>query len=638
MAELIPPLNSCLSRMQAGEKRFARRLMSHLEDDYLCWYETRIGFRPRYTDFIVLHPLRGLLLLEVKDWKLDTIQKVNPQAFELRTNKGLRTTLNPIEQARQCAYKLVNQLESDRQLINLEGEHKGRLVMPYGYGVVLSNITRLQFEKSGLGQVIPEAQTICKDEMTENTDPEDFQKRLWDMFAYYFDRQLTQPQIDRIRWHLFPEIRMNLQPELELPGQKASKVFEVPEIIKVMDLEQERLARGLGEGHRVIHGVAGSGKTMILGYRCMHLAKTMHKPILVLCYNVTLAARLRSLIEDQGASGHVNVYSIHNWASTVLKTYNFRPPKIVDNNFDASIELLIDQVAKGNIPRAQYGAILIDEGHDFKQEWLRLVVDMLDPEVNSLLLLYDDMQSIYKRSAGLGFTLKDVGIEAQGRSTILKLNYRNTEEILRFAYDFIDDYVKPKAAKDGDVPIVEPDSAGRSGPLPVIETFKTFDEEAERIASLFKKMHDKRRVSWSAMCVLYCHNWMGKSVADAFRAAGVPYTWLKDTSTKRKFDAAEETVTIVTMHSSKGLEFPTVATCGVGSLGDDKDRVNEDAKLLYVAMTRATENLIVTSSKKSSFAVKLNKMIKKHKAGNVGGVKNQGSFLTNLFRGKQRAS
>ena len=63
MAELIPPLNSCLSRMQAGEKRFARRLMSHLEDDYLCWYETGIGHRPRYTDFVILHPMRGLLLL-----------------------------------------------------------------------------------------------------------------------------------------------------------------------------------------------------------------------------------------------------------------------------------------------------------------------------------------------------------------------------------------------------------------------------------------------------------------------------------------------------------------------------------------------------------------------------------------------
>ena len=69
-------VSSCLSRMQAGEKRFARRLGTHLEDDYLCWYESGVGLRPRYSDFVILHPMRGLLLLEVKDWKLDTIRRV----------------------------------------------------------------------------------------------------------------------------------------------------------------------------------------------------------------------------------------------------------------------------------------------------------------------------------------------------------------------------------------------------------------------------------------------------------------------------------------------------------------------------------------------------------------------------------
>ena len=43
-------------------------------------------------------------------------------------------------------------------------------------------------------------------------------------------------------------------------------MFQVPDIVRVMDLQQEQLARSMGEGHRVIHGVAGSGKTMILGY------------------------------------------------------------------------------------------------------------------------------------------------------------------------------------------------------------------------------------------------------------------------------------------------------------------------------------------------------------------------------------
>ena len=73
-----------------------------------------------------------------------------------------------------------------------------------------------------------------------------------------------------------------------------------------MDLQQEQLARSLGEGHRVIHGVAGSGKTLILAYRCQHLAETLQS-VLVLCYNVALAAKLRALMKEKGLDHRVTV-------------------------------------------------------------------------------------------------------------------------------------------------------------------------------------------------------------------------------------------------------------------------------------------------------------------------------------------
>ena len=166
MASLIPSLNSCLSKMQAGEKRFARRLEQLLEDDYLCWYEIPVGGkRQRYTDFIILHPLRGLLFLEVKDWKLSTILRIDKQQATILTNTGHKQVTNPLEQARQCAYQLINKLSQDSQLIHQHGDYQGKLVMPYGYGVVLSNITRKQFNETDLGEVLPLHQVICKDEM-----------------------------------------------------------------------------------------------------------------------------------------------------------------------------------------------------------------------------------------------------------------------------------------------------------------------------------------------------------------------------------------------------------------------------------------------------------------------------------------
>jgi superfamily I DNA/RNA helicase len=83
----------------------------------------------------------------------------------------------------------------------------------------------------------------------------------------------------------------------------------------------------------------------------------------------------------------------------------------------------IQGVDAGRIPRAQYGAIMIDEGHDFEPEWLKLVTQMVDPSTDSLLLLYDDAQAIYRKSKGLDFSLSSVGIKAAGRTSILRLNY-----------------------------------------------------------------------------------------------------------------------------------------------------------------------------------------------------------------------
>ena len=88
--------------------------------------------------------------------------------------------------------------------------------------------------------------------------------------------------------------------------------------------------------------------------------------------------------------------------------------------------------------------MLVDEGHDFEPEWLKLVAQMVHPETNSLLVLYDDAQSINRRKARLGFSFADVGIQARGRTTILRMNYRNTAQIMAVACEFARDLLSAK--------------------------------------------------------------------------------------------------------------------------------------------------------------------------------------------------
>ena len=587
MAALIPAIGTCISRMTSGEKRFAQRLEQKLEDDWLLWYDVPLGPRNVHPDFVVFNPRRGVLVLEVKDWKLDTIREIDRQSAAILTPNGLKRVANPVEQARQYAHEVSNLLQRDPQLTINSGRMKGTLLFPWGYGIVLANISRKQFDSTNLNEVIEPHRVICQDEMTESSDAEAFQERLWGMLPFARSVPLALPQIDRIRWHLFPEIR------IAAPSQNGlfdDQEPEIPDIVRVMDIQQEQLARSLGEGHRVIHGVAGSGKTLILGYRAEHLAKICARPILVLCYNQTLAKRLAQTMNRKGLAAKVQVRTFHQWCRAQLVAYNADLPANNDDKyafFTDMVDRIIRAVDANIVPAGQYDAVLIDEGHDFQPEWLKLVAQMVNPSTNSLLVLYDDAQSIYGNGRHNKFSFKSLGIQAQGRTTILKINYRNTQEVLELASGIASELLKPSASDEDGVPLVAPISAGRHGPKPLLIKLPSIQEEANYIANHLKEAH-KTGTPWSDMAVIYRDYGIGKPVLATLRKAGIPVTYQDDIT----FAEREDTVKFLTMHSCKGLEFPLVAIPGAGRAVDE-GRKDEEARLLYVAMTRATRDLVV---------------------------------------------
>ena len=310
------------------------------------------------------------MILELKDWHLKTIRDADPTRFTIDTGAGHKVVANPLEQARQYAHAVTELLKQDPQLTNPAGSrYEGQLTFPYGYGVVLTNITRNQFETSGLADVLQPHLVLCRDEMSESVDAESFQSRLWSMFNVRFDSKLTLPQVERIRWRLFPELRIH-QRGLDLgPTDQADLPTPPADLLQVMDLAQEEIARNLGEGHRVIQGVAGSGKTLILAYRARHLARALQKPILVLVFNRSLAAWLRHQFDAQGLTGdRVTVRTFHGWCADQLRLYHVPSPLQGGNFVDELVQAFTRAVDRGQIPRAQYGAVLIDEGHDFAPE------------------------------------------------------------------------------------------------------------------------------------------------------------------------------------------------------------------------------------------------------------------------------
>ena len=433
---------------------------------------------------------------------------------------------------------------------------------------------------------------------TESIDHEDFQSKLWGMFIHQFGDTLTLPEIDRVRYHLFPDVRIEVTQDDLFEDDE----YHMPDIIKVMDIEQEKLARNLGNGHRVIHGVAGSGKTMILGFRCEYLSQSNVGAVLVLCYNVTLAASLRDYVAKKGIQDNVQIYHFHDWCKQQMTMYNVDMLESDKEAYERQVDTVIHGVEKGYIPRGQYNAILIDEGHDFEDKWLKLVVQMVNPESDQILLMYDDAQAIYGRKSGLAFSLSSVGINAKGRTKILKINYRNTQQIIEYAYDFASHFLDVKNEEEEDDVII-PAASGRSGPSPVIKVFDSLEEEmnfAVRCAVKWSNENEKTNQVGILCVTKYQMKLLGQKLKDA----GVKASICNSKKNKLAYPGTNK-IGVMTIHNSKGLEFPNVVLVGVGSLPGKNESIEDAAKLLYVGMTRACERLILTSSKDSEICAKL---------------------------------
>ncbi len=59
------------------------------------------------------------------------------------------------------------------------------------------------------------------------------------------------------------------------------------------------------------------------------------------------------------------------------------------------------------------------------------------------------------------------------------------------------------------------------------------------------------------------------------------------------FDPAHDSIKVMTLHVSKGLEFPLVAMVGAGRMAAEAEDERDDASLFYVGATRATQRLVI---------------------------------------------
>ena len=575
MAYTVPETLASLDSVMPGERRVFTALRDHLPENYLVYYDIPVD--GRHPDFIIVGPDLGLIVLEVKDWRLKSIVEVKADQIRLRQGDGELDVLNPVRQVRSYLLKTVDALKRRPRLCA-----DNQLCCGWGSGVVLPYLTPDEIRQPSLfGPSLEEALGAGHVLTGSDLTPKALLPRLRKLLpARGAARGSLDPQqLDEIRSVLHPEIRI---------GWGATGA----EIVRVMDLEQERLARSLGDGHRLLRGVAGSGKTIVLISRARYLrAEHPDWRILVVCYNRVLADSLRTTISDERAE----VSTFHAWCTRQLKAAGIvipEPPGRGQQWDDFWVEtvpqLLSEAFDAGRVPTGSYQAILIDEGQDFADNWYRLLLRALDPQANRLFIALDSSQNIYRRR----ISWRALGIQITGgRTRVLKRNYRNTRPILSAAYAMVHE-LDAAEADPGDLvsSLVVPDQALREGPAPELEQL-TSAEGVRRHAKDWIGARLARGISPDDILVLGYNRLGMEKVADWLGGQKIPASFLP----ARRVD---RTVGVSTIHSSKGLDAGHVLILGAHEL--DGVRTREEARrLLYIAMTRARDELCISSARPS---------------------------------------
>ena len=162
------------------------------------------------------------------------------------------------------------------------------------------------------------------------------------------------------------------------------------------------------------------------------------------------------------------------------------------------------------------------------------------------------------------------------------------------------DLLRPETRDDDGVPLLQPMSSGREGPAPLVIRLPGLPQEARKIAELLASAHQEGR-AFGEMAIICRHHEVMEACAAALRRSRLPFQVRKRTG---DFDPASDTIKVMTMHASKGLEFPLVALPGIGRMPEPGLDEVEEARLFYVAATRATEALIITLSGEGKFGLR----------------------------------
>lgn len=598
MAQMYPADIEDDDKATAGERKTYRFLKEAAkpDSDFICWYRPTLGAQGGEPDFVLFGKKLGLLVLEVKDWALEQIKAYTPFEFTLRAGGKTIKMPNPDKQAKGYVNALMDRLKGFPEFLSDVPGHEGGLKIPIGRIVVFSNVDRRAYCDRALQWLIPLERALFKEEVSPGgalcADPSgnQFFDRVSGAFPFRF-RGMGHKEFEKLTLLMWPESQIAL-PLREGPGK-----VRFQREVQALDEAQARLALRLSPGHQIIEGPPGTGKTLTLVHRCCHLCKAQgkHRRILFVCYNIALVSYLKRLLHEKGlGTGEkgIHVHHFFQLCSLILGEslhYENEEPEY----YAFVVEETLSRLQERKQALEPFDAIFIDEGQDFSGDMLRALLLLLKKD-GDLVVALDPYQDLYRRRS----SWSALGIKAAGRVHHLKNVYRNTREIYEFSQRFLGAEKNSSRQLALDLTL--------HGEAPLLRAFDRAEEVEEFILADLSDALGTGEYQRSEIAVIYDDKvYSGERFAYDNRAvpmrllrrmdeAGIPAAWVsQDVRSKEMFDVTTDRVSLISIHSSKGLDFDLVYLVGMDRIHVTDKTWPNIRMLIYVAMTRAKYRLVI---------------------------------------------
>ncbi len=290
----------------------------------------------------------------------------------------------------------------------------------------------------------------------------------------------------------------------------------------------------------------------------------------------------------------VKIWPVFEEYRSLLNRHGFR--EIDDAYRDAAT--ILENTDKVH---SDYCALVVDEAQDMSTQAFNLLRKLVPECSNDLFIVGDGHQRIYgKHKVVLG----NCGIQVRGRSHKLRINYRTTEEIRRVAVNLLEGLTVDDL--NGGLDSNEGYKSLTHGALPQHEHFSDAEEQADFIVRHLKKVQESKSLPLDNICIVARVNSELDLVAAKLQASGIASHRIA-ADTVDLINTGQ--VKIATMHRVKGLEFEQMillsinkglvplasAVTGKGDQVEQRQADLEERALLYVAMTRATKQVLICS-------------------------------------------